>query len=134
MELLREEYARLPKDVDRRWYTQRIMDIVKHVKKQQDEISKASVFLLFFCFFSTCVGTNRARGMGWQVLVETRTTQREMNKLADSLKRCFTQSEEVLYKRAEKDPDFRRAYKGLVQLREVRCSPFLSLSLSLSLS
>lgn len=43
-ELMREEYDRLPKDVDRTLYTDRIMDIVKNVKKQQQEISKVGPF------------------------------------------------------------------------------------------
>jgi uncharacterized protein YdcH (DUF465 family) len=45
-----EVYNKLPKDVKRSYYTNRILEIVKNVKKQKIDIDKVC-FRLFVCLF-----------------------------------------------------------------------------------
>jgi len=67
-----EEYERQPKDVQRSQYTERIMEIVKNVKKQNVEIDK--------------------------VLQDTRSLQKEISGLVSALSRSYTATDELVFK------------------------------------
>jgi hypothetical protein len=68
---LAEAYNQLPKDVNRSHYTDRILDIVKNVKKQKVDIDK--------------------------VLVDTRTVSKEINSVSETLNRTFAVIDEMIY-------------------------------------
>eukprot|EP00163_Fabomonas_tropica_P031331 TRINITY_DN7416_c0_g1_i1.p1 TRINITY_DN7416_c0_g1~~TRINITY_DN7416_c0_g1_i1.p1 ORF type:complete len:662 (+),score=184.03 TRINITY_DN7416_c0_g1_i1:141-1988(+) len=87
-----QEYERMPKDVDRALYTHRIMDIVKNVKKQNDEINK--------------------------ILVDSRNVRKEINQATEALARSHAATEELVFKDANKDPAAKQAYKSLAELHD----------------
>ena len=67
-----EEYERAPKDVQRSQYTERIMEIVRNVKKQNLEIER--------------------------VLQDTRVLQKEISQLLQQLGRTYAATDELVYK------------------------------------
>lgn len=89
---LTAEYEKMTKDINRSVYTRRILEIVKNIKKQKEDIDK--------------------------VLVETRALQKEMNYIADNLNRTFTATDELIFRDAKKDDACRKAYKYLASLHE----------------
>lgn len=86
------EYERMTKDVNRSAYTKRIMEIVSNIKKQKDGIN--------------------------QVLVDTRSVQKEINSLSGKLDRTFTVTDELLFRDAKKDESVKKAYRHLAALHE----------------
>ncbi|XP_052078131.1 coiled-coil domain-containing protein 22 homolog [Mytilus californianus] len=86
------EYERMTKDVNRSAYTKRIMEIVSNIKKQKDGIN--------------------------QVLVDTRSVQKEINMLSGKLDRTFTVTDELIFRDAKKDESVKKAYRNLAALHE----------------
>lgn len=69
---LQAELERLPKDVRRELYTDRILEIIKQVKKQQIDIDK--------------------------ILIEIHQVHKEINGITESLSRSFNATDELVYK------------------------------------
>jgi chromosome segregation ATPase len=99
---LLETYGSLPKDVHRGNYTDRILDIVKNVKKQKVDIDK--------------------------VLLDTRSISKEINMVSDTLNRTFSVIDELIYQDATangaKEPASKEAYKQLVAMNDVTFSTY----------
>jgi len=89
---LLEIFSKVQKEVTRTHYTDRIMDIVKNVKKQKVEIDK--------------------------VLLDTRTLQKEINSITDTLNRTFGVTDELIYQDAKKDAIAKELYKQVVGMNE----------------
>jgi len=83
-------YKSLPKDVNRSFYTRRILDILKNVKKQKTEIDK--------------------------ILIDTRNLMKEIALVSDTLKRSFSVTDELMFADAKKDEIIKTAYKDLVAM------------------
>ncbi|XP_020280155.1 coiled-coil domain-containing protein 22 homolog [Pseudomyrmex gracilis] len=94
------EVQKLPKEVNRSAYTQRILEIINNVRKQRDEISK--------------------------VLADTREIQKEINMLTGRLERSFTVVDELIFRDARTNEASRKAYKLLATLHS-DCSELVSL-------
>ena len=90
---LAEEYERLNKEKQRPQYTERIMEIVRNVKKQNREIDK--------------------------VLNDTRSVQREISQLIATLDRSYTATDELIYRDAKVNEFSKRCYKLLVNIHEL---------------
>lgn len=84
------EIPKLPKEVNRSAYTQRILEIINNVRKQRCEIDK--------------------------VLADTREIQKEINTLTGRLERSFTVADELIFKDAKTNEASRKAYKFLATL------------------
>ncbi|XP_011311371.1 coiled-coil domain-containing protein 22 [Fopius arisanus] len=97
---LMAEVQKLPKDVNRSAYTQRILEIINNVRKQRDEIDK--------------------------VLGDTREIQKEINTLSGRLERSFTVVDELIFRDAKGNEASRRAYKLLATLHS-DCSELVKL-------
>ncbi|XP_034937150.1 coiled-coil domain-containing protein 22 homolog [Chelonus insularis] len=97
---LMSEVAKLPKDVNRSAYTQRILEIINNVRKQKDEINK--------------------------VLGDTREIQKEINVLTGKLERSFTVVDEMIFRDAKNNEASRKAYKLLATLHS-DCSELVKL-------
>ena len=69
---LQAELERLPRDVRRELYTDRILEIIKQVKKQQVDIDK--------------------------ILIEIHQVHKEINAITESLSRSFNATDELIYK------------------------------------
>ncbi|KAJ1449580.1 hypothetical protein M885DRAFT_87481 [Pelagophyceae sp. CCMP2097] len=92
--LLEDEYAKLPKHVNRALYTYRIMDIIGSISKQKAEIAK--------------------------VILDIRTVQKENNKVSEALQRTEALADERVYQDAQaagRDATGVRAYRALTDLR-----------------
>eukprot|EP01114_Cavostelium_apophysatum_P018895 TRINITY_DN5939_c1_g1_i1.p1 TRINITY_DN5939_c1_g1~~TRINITY_DN5939_c1_g1_i1.p1 ORF type:complete len:574 (+),score=233.64 TRINITY_DN5939_c1_g1_i1:140-1861(+) len=89
---LLQDYGKLNKEIARNHYTDRIMDIVKNVKKQKVDIDK--------------------------VLLEIRTLHKEINSTNGTLGRTFTEIDELVFQDAKKDPTAKDAYKYIVAMNE----------------
>jgi hypothetical protein len=90
-----EEFKTLPKSINRQVYVRRIMDIMKNLDKQKEEISK--------------------------ILGDVRRVQKDINTVTESNKRSFSIADEIIFQHAKKNPsDFHmaKAYKLLVELRD----------------
>ncbi|PRP82390.1 hypothetical protein PROFUN_10166 [Planoprotostelium fungivorum] len=87
-----EVYNNISSQVTRTTYTNRILDIVKNVKKQKMDIDK--------------------------VLLDTRTIQKEINSVTATLNRTFSATEEAIFADAKKDPQAKELYKRVVDLNE----------------
>jgi len=89
-----EQYAAVQGQVARTYYTDRILEIVKSVKKQKQEIDK--------------------------VLIDTRNSQKEINNITDTLNRTFLVTDELIYQDAKKGDNntAKEAYKQTVGLNE----------------
>lgn len=94
------EVQKLPKEINRSAYTQRILEIINNVRKQRDEINK--------------------------VLADTREIQKEINSLTGCLERSFTVADELIFKDARTNEASRKAYKLLATLHS-DCSELVSL-------
>ncbi|KMQ94719.1 coiled-coil domain-containing protein 22-like protein [Lasius niger] len=94
------EIQKLPKEVNRSAYTQRILEIINNVRKQRDEISK--------------------------VLADTREIQKEINTLTGRLERSFTVVDELIFRDARTNEASRKAYKLLATLHS-DCNELVSL-------
>jgi len=97
-----DEYERVPKDVQRSQYTDRIMEIVKNVKKQNLEIERVRPVYpelhVHPCeHFVTRAGGFRVRCFS-QVLQDTRTLQKEISGLLAQLGRIYAATDELVYK------------------------------------
>ncbi|KAK2589337.1 hypothetical protein KPH14_007885 [Odynerus spinipes] len=94
------EVQKLPKEINRSAYTQRILEIINNVRKQRDEINK--------------------------VLADTREIQKEINALTGRLERSFTVVDELIFRDARTNEASRKAYKLLATLHS-DCSELVSL-------
>ena len=94
------DVQKLPKEVNRSAYTQRILEIINNVRKQKDEIDK--------------------------VLADTREIQKEINILTGRLERSFTVVDELIFRDARTNEVSRRAYKLLATLHS-DCSELVTL-------
>ncbi|XP_015187507.1 PREDICTED: coiled-coil domain-containing protein 22 homolog [Polistes dominula] len=94
------EVQKLPKEINRSAYTQRILEIINNVRKQRDEINK--------------------------VLADTREIQKEINTLTGRLERSFTVVDELIFRDARTNEASRKAYKLLATLHS-DCSELVSL-------
>lgn len=94
------EVQKLPKEVNRSAYTQRILEIINNVRKQRDEIDK--------------------------VLADTREIQKEINTLTGRVERSFTVVDELIFRDARTNEASRKAYKLLATLHS-DCSELISL-------
>ncbi|XP_063979789.1 coiled-coil domain-containing protein 22 [Diachasmimorpha longicaudata] len=97
---LMTDVQKLPKDVNRSAYTQRILEIINNVRKQREEIDK--------------------------VLGDTREIQKEINTLSGRLERSFTVVDELIFRDAKSNEASRRAYKLLATLHS-DCSELVNL-------
>eukprot|EP01088_Endostelium_zonatum_P019242 TRINITY_DN6551_c0_g1_i1.p1 TRINITY_DN6551_c0_g1~~TRINITY_DN6551_c0_g1_i1.p1 ORF type:complete len:621 (-),score=150.17 TRINITY_DN6551_c0_g1_i1:7-1869(-) len=87
---LLNHYKTLPSSVNRGFYTRRILDILKNVKRQKAEIDK--------------------------VLIDTRNLMKEIALNGDSLRRTFSVTSDLMYADAKKDAVLKSAYKDLVAM------------------
>ncbi|XP_076231002.1 coiled-coil domain-containing protein 22 homolog isoform X2 [Calliopsis andreniformis] len=94
------EVQKLPKEVNRSAYTQRIIEIINNVRKQKDEIDK--------------------------VLADTREIQKEINTLTGRVERSFTVVDELIFRDARTNEASRKAYKLLATLHS-DCNELVSL-------
>ena len=94
------DVQKLPKEVNRSAYTQRILEIINNVRKQKDEIDK--------------------------VLADTRSIQKEINTLSGRLERSFTVVDELIFRDARTNETSRKAYKLLATLHS-DCSDLVNL-------
>ncbi|XP_058788633.1 coiled-coil domain-containing protein 22 homolog [Phymastichus coffea] len=84
------EVQKLPKEVNRAAYTQRILEIINNVRKQKDEINK--------------------------ILGDTREIQKEINTLTGRVERSFAVVDELIFRDALTNETSRKAYKLLATL------------------
>jgi len=92
---LQELLSQMPKDVNRAYYTRRIIENVKNVKKQKLDINK--------------------------ILIDTRNLKKEINTVSDTLQRTFSVNEEVIYQDATKDVSNtgpKQIYKDIVAIND----------------
>jgi len=89
---LKEDLEQLPKDVERKTYVDRIMDVVKNIDKQKTEINR--------------------------ILIDNKSRKQEMSKLTDDLGKTFKETEEAIYADAQKEEYSKQLYKNLVDMRE----------------
>ncbi|KAK2166341.1 hypothetical protein LSH36_40g21002 [Paralvinella palmiformis] len=89
---LHTEYESMVKDVNRSAYTKRILEIVSNIAKQKQQID--------------------------QVLLDTKSLQKDINRLSGKLDRTFTVTDELIFKDAKKDETIRKAYKYLASLHQ----------------
>jgi len=92
---LQELLSQMPKDVNRAYYTRRILENVKNVKKQKLDINK--------------------------ILIDTRNLKKEINTISDTLQRTFSVNEEVIYQDATKDVSNtgpKQIYKDIVAIND----------------
>ncbi|XP_031838393.1 coiled-coil domain-containing protein 22 homolog isoform X2 [Nomia melanderi] len=94
------EVQKLPKEVNRSAYTQRILEIINNVRKQKDDINK--------------------------VLADTREIQKEINTLTGRVERSFTVVDELIFRDARTNEASRKAYKLLATLHS-DCSELVNL-------
>jgi len=99
LQALQREYDKMEKDINRAYYTKRILEIVANVNKQKQEIAR--------------------------VLEEIRSAQKDINMLSGKLDRSFTAADELIYKDATRDDFIKRAYKCFVSLHE-HCASIIS--------
>ncbi len=93
-ELLKAEFQRMPKNINRIQYTYRIMDIIKQIKKQNVEIEK--------------------------IIGDIRQVQKDINSVGERLKRTETVADERMFKAANaanKDEAHVKSYKLLAEMR-----------------
>merc|ERR1711916_175688 len=82
----------MPKDINRSQYTERILDIVKSVKRQKLDIDK--------------------------ILIDTRGLQKEINTVSDTLGRVFAVVDEQIFQDATKTKDeaSKTSYKNVASI------------------
>eukprot|EP01080_Neovahlkampfia_damariscottae_P002296 gene2296-2469_t len=89
---LKVDFQQLPKNVERKNYVDRIMDINKNVDKQKLEINK--------------------------ILLDNHLISNESNELSKKLIETFQKVEEVIYQEAQKEEYAKTLYQNIVQMRE----------------
>eukprot|EP01060_Flectonema_neradi_P015878 TRINITY_DN22517_c0_g1_i1.p1 TRINITY_DN22517_c0_g1~~TRINITY_DN22517_c0_g1_i1.p1 ORF type:complete len:641 (+),score=191.22 TRINITY_DN22517_c0_g1_i1:63-1985(+) len=91
---LEAEVEKCPKGVDREHYLQRITDIIRNIRKQQDQVVNISN--------------------------QTRDTMKEIGTMREHLVRAFAETEEVCFQEVKEDSQeaAKNVYKGLISLRE----------------
>ncbi|CAO1395715.1 unnamed protein product [Diamesa hyperborea] len=87
---LMTEFSKIKRATERVSYTSRIIDIIKSIKKQDNDIN--------------------------QILKETRDMQKSINSLNGQLGRQFTVTDDLLFKTAKRDEHSKKAYKLLIVL------------------
>ncbi|KPJ16884.1 Coiled-coil domain-containing protein 22-like [Papilio machaon] len=97
---LKIKYEKLKGGNKRHVYTERILEIIGNVEKQNLEIGN--------------------------ILQDTRKIQKEINTLEGQLDRCFSIADETLFKDAKKDDQAKKAYK-LLALLHSECNSIVSL-------
>ncbi|KPI91257.1 Coiled-coil domain-containing protein 22 [Papilio xuthus] len=97
---LKMKYEKLKGGNKRHVYTERILEIIGNVEKQNLEIGN--------------------------ILQDTRKIQKEINTLEGQLDRCFSIADETLFKDAKKDDQAKKAYK-LLALLHSECNTIVSL-------
>lgn len=93
---LNTELSVLPKDINRKVYTARIVDIIKQVRKQDKEISR--------------------------VIDDIRVLQREINALSQKLKRTEAVTDDTVFRITEKkksESSYVTAYRLLTEMRQL---------------
>ena len=89
---LAAELEKLPRDVKRSAYVNRILDIIRNVNKQRQEIDK--------------------------ILQDIRDARKDVNTGASKLERSFAATDETVFKDAKSKPDYKEVYKILVEMHE----------------
>lgn len=89
---LKEEIGQLPKNLERKSFVDRIMDVNKNVEKQKSEINK--------------------------ILVDNKTLNIEIQRLDDSLTRTFIECENSIHQDTSKEESSKLLYKNIVHMRE----------------
>eukprot|EP01012_Entosiphon_sulcatum_P025396 TRINITY_DN30707_c0_g1_i1.p1 TRINITY_DN30707_c0_g1~~TRINITY_DN30707_c0_g1_i1.p1 ORF type:complete len:630 (-),score=164.49 TRINITY_DN30707_c0_g1_i1:21-1883(-) len=89
---LEEELSKISRKIDRDQFIGRIMDIIKNIKKQQNETTKINI--------------------------DNKELQKEINTTNDAVSRSFIATEDKIYKDATRDDVAKRVYKQLIALRE----------------
>eukprot|EP01044_Picomonas_judraskeda_P001045 COSAG03_NODE_55_length_16009_cov_5.220050_1_plen_639_part_00 len=89
---LAAELEKLPRDVKRSAYVNRILDIIRNVNKQRQEIDK--------------------------ILTDIRDARKDVNTRGSKLERSFAATDELVFKDAKAKPDYKEVYKILVELHE----------------
>nr|CAG4710960.1 unnamed protein product [Naegleria fowleri] len=89
----KQEYEDMPKETDRTTYVTRILDVVKNIEKQNEEISK--------------------------VLKQSRELNETVTEISAKVSRTFQENEENIFKEAQKDPEYKQLYKDLVEIRSL---------------
>eukprot|EP01117_Protostelium_nocturnum_P013511 TRINITY_DN5046_c0_g1_i1.p1 TRINITY_DN5046_c0_g1~~TRINITY_DN5046_c0_g1_i1.p1 ORF type:complete len:609 (-),score=200.72 TRINITY_DN5046_c0_g1_i1:58-1884(-) len=87
-----EVYNSLATQVTRSTYTNRILDIVKNVKKQKMDIDK--------------------------ILIDTRSIQKEINSITATLNRTFSSTEDLIFADTKKDNTTKEIFREVVNLNE----------------
>jgi hypothetical protein len=89
---LKKEIEEMPVEMKRGEYLTRIMDIARNVDKQREEINK--------------------------ILLENVELNKEILTISDSLSRTFRETEEAIYREAQKgDEPSKQAYRYLLEMR-----------------
>lgn len=92
---LKEEYDKMPKNINRTAYTYRIMDIIKQIQKQQAEIKK--------------------------VVGDVHEVQKAINKITDTLARTEAVADEVIWQKGQQvRPSERASERSELKERRVR--------------
>ena len=89
---LKAELEKVAKGASRSSYTDRIMDVVRNLRKQRDGISL--------------------------ILVDIRESQKEVNRLSETLQRSFSAADEVIFRDAVKSAASKQCYKALARMHE----------------
>ncbi|EFA84683.1 hypothetical protein PPL_01675 [Heterostelium album PN500] len=89
---LQDTYKAMPKDTNRSMYTRRIIESVKNIKKQKEDIDR--------------------------ILLDTRTLQKEINTITDTAVRTFDAVKDMLYADAKKDQTAKTAIKSFAVIDE----------------
>lgn len=87
---LQTELAKLKRVTERSAYTSRIVDIIKSIKKQNNDIN--------------------------EILKDTRALQKAINTLTGQLERQFSATDDLLFKNAKRDEYTKKCYKLLIAL------------------
>lgn len=88
----KEEIGQLPKDLERKTFVDRIMDVNKNVEKQKSEINK--------------------------ILIDNKSLNIEIQRLDDSLTRTFIECESSIHQDTTKEESSKLLYKNIVEMRE----------------
>ena len=96
----------MTKDTNRSPYTRRIMEIVANIKKQKEEINKV-YFQFFVCYpslpplslsLSLSLSPPSLSLPDFQILIDTKRVQKEINQLSGKLDRVFQITDEQVFK------------------------------------
>lgn len=84
----------LPQDASRSAYTQRILEIVSNIKKQKEEITKVTR-RTFSC---SRTQASSPKPVLFQILMDTKHLQKDINSLTGKLDRTFAVTDEMVFK------------------------------------